>query len=212
MQDVLGTQNLITNTGELKIAELSNCKIVGLYFTAHWCPPCRTFTPKLISLYKAANSQEKVMEIAFVSFDRDSETMNNYFEEMPWSAVPYSDQNLRTSLGDKYGVTGIPALIVFKSNGTLISSDGRSDVYSKNAAVVEYWIKKAENPNSEETQQAPDTEIDESTFSRDPVEGLVCDKNHYLIWQGDVGKYYNDVSGSPNIFCDFCKAKLNRSS
>ena len=213
MQEVFGTQNLITNAGELKVAELSSCKIVGLYFTAHWCPPCRTFTPKLMSLYKTYNSSQKSFEIVFVSYDRDSETMHNYFEEMPWAAVPYSDKNLRESLGNRFGVTGIPALVVFNSNGTLISSDGRSDVYAKNAEVVEYWIKKTENPGAtEEAPQAADDEVEESTFSRDPVEGLVCDKNHPLVWQGDVGRYYKEHMGNPAIYCDYCKAPLRRSS
>lgn len=214
MQEILGDESLITNTGELKVADLSKNKVIGLYFTAHWCPPCRTFLPKLIQLYKNANSTSKVIEIIFVSFDRDSETMNNYFEEMPWAAVPYSNRDLCDNLGDMFGVTGIPALVVFKSNGQVISRDGRSDVYSKNTEVVDYWIKKAENPNADEEPEAqvPDIEVEESTFARDPIEGLICDKNHYLIWQGDVGKYYNEVVGSPIIKCDYCKVALRRSS
>ncbi|OMJ75359.1 hypothetical protein SteCoe_25515 [Stentor coeruleus] len=214
MQEVFGDENLITNTGELKVADLSKNKVIGLYFTAHWCPPCRTFTPRLIQLYKNANSRSKVIEIVFISFDRDSETMNNYFEEMPWAAVPYSNKALCENLGDVFGVTGIPALIIIKSNGQVISRDGRSDVHSKNSEVVDYWIKKAENPNADEEpeSQSLDTEVEESTFARDPIEGLVCDKNHYLIWQGDVGKFYNETSGNPGIKCDFCKASLRRSS
>ena len=218
MQNLLGNSNLITNSGELKVSELSSAKIIGFYFTAHWCPPCRTFTPKLISLYKSSNTGSKVFEIVFISFDRDSETMNNYLEEMPWAAVPYSDKSLRENLGNIFSVSGIPALMIFRPDGSIVSSDGRSDVYSKNQSVVDFWIKKAENPNSEdgkedeENKVSPDIEVEESTISRDPLEGLVCDKNHYLIWHGDVGKYYNEVSNSPKIFCDYCKATMKRSS
>ncbi|OMJ83566.1 hypothetical protein SteCoe_15475 [Stentor coeruleus] len=214
MQEVFGNENLITNMGELKVDDLSKNKVIGLYFTAHWCPPCRTFTPKLIQLYKSANSTSKVIEIVFISFDRDSETMNNYFEEMPWAAVPYSNQSLCENLGDIFGVTGIPALVIIKSNGQLVSREGRSDVYSKNAEVVDYWIKKAENPNPDEQPEAqiPDIEVEESTFARDPIEGLVCDKNHYLVWHGDVGKYYNETLNSPAIKCSYCKVALIRSS
>ena len=26
-------------------------KVIGIYFSAHWCPPCRGFTPKLVEWY-----------------------------------------------------------------------------------------------------------------------------------------------------------------
>lgn len=30
---------------------LKKAKVVCLFFAAHWCPPCRAFTPKLIKFY-----------------------------------------------------------------------------------------------------------------------------------------------------------------
>ena len=35
------------------------------------------------------------------------------------------------SLSSKYGVSGIPALVVVKDDGTVITKDARSDVQSK---------------------------------------------------------------------------------
>jgi hypothetical protein len=31
--------------------ELAPKQIYGLYFSAHWCPPCRKFTPQLVAYY-----------------------------------------------------------------------------------------------------------------------------------------------------------------
>ena len=32
-------------------------ELVLYYFSAHWCPPCRRFTPMLAEFYKVSNSQ-----------------------------------------------------------------------------------------------------------------------------------------------------------
>ena len=29
-------------------ADLDDCDVIGLYFSAHWCPPCKAFTPQLV--------------------------------------------------------------------------------------------------------------------------------------------------------------------
>ena len=39
----------------------------AFYFSAHWCPPCRAFTPKLVEFYNAQEGKKKNFEIIFVS-------------------------------------------------------------------------------------------------------------------------------------------------
>ena len=46
-------------------------KLVGLYFSAHWCPPCRRFTPRLVD-FRDRLGKESPLEIVFVSCDRDA--------------------------------------------------------------------------------------------------------------------------------------------
>lgn len=80
-------------------------KVIGLYFSAHWCPPCRGFTPKLADFYKKfrdANGEK--LEIVFISSDRDENQFQRYFDEMPWHAIPFNDRDKKVSLGDYGGL------------------------------------------------------------------------------------------------------------
>lgn len=63
-------------------------KSVGFYFSAHWCPPCRAFTPKLVELYNEAQTTSNGFRLVFVSSDRDETSFDEYRSTMPWPAVP----------------------------------------------------------------------------------------------------------------------------
>lgn len=68
----------------------------GLYFSAHWCPPCRGFTPVLAKKYedwKKAGANN--FEIVFISSDRDEASFNDYFKEMPWLAMDFEKRDLK---------------------------------------------------------------------------------------------------------------------
>ena len=52
MLELLGDK-LLSSSGNVMTVEALKGKAVGLYFSAHWCPPCRGFTPKLTQVYKS---------------------------------------------------------------------------------------------------------------------------------------------------------------
>mmetsp|Transcript_17481 Transcript_17481/g.35082 ORF Transcript_17481/g.35082 Transcript_17481/m.35082 type:complete len:389 (-) Transcript_17481:40-1206(-) len=108
-------------------------KFILLYFSAHWCGPCRQFTPRLAQFYRSY-AREYEFEVVFVSADHDSKAFESYYNgEMPWSAVPYDDDS-REDLQGRYRVSGIPSLRVLRSDGTVIDENGTSSTLDEKAA------------------------------------------------------------------------------
>lgn len=115
-------------------------KTIGIYFSAHWCPPCRAFTPQLVKFHQEMTAQGKPFEIVFVSSDRDKNSMYNYMKamDMPWPALPFGDDH-KQALSKKFKVSGIPKLVIIDSSGNLITENGRGDVGSKGAGAFDEW-------------------------------------------------------------------------
>ena len=99
-------------------------KVVGIYFSAHWCGPCRAFTPKLV---EHRNLYKDNFEVVFVSSDRSAEDQKKYMAEakMPWPTLAFRSEAGK-ALSKKYSVRGIPALVLLGADGKFISRDGRS--------------------------------------------------------------------------------------
>ena len=72
-------------------------KVLGLYFSAHWCPPCRGFTPKLADWYKklTGGALKDKLEIVFVSSDRDEASFDLYYKDMPWLSLPFDERDAK---------------------------------------------------------------------------------------------------------------------
>lgn len=117
---------------------LSTAKLIGIYFSAHWCPPCRGFTPQLVNFYNEVNKNEKEFEVIFASCDQDEKSFASYFSEMPWLTLPFKDSRCDAA-SDEYGCEGIPYLVVLTKEGIVVTKNGRGDVMQKGAAAFQKW-------------------------------------------------------------------------
>lgn len=119
----------------VRTSTLKEMDKVAIYFSAQWCPPCRTFTPRLVKAYNDAKEDGAAVEVIFVSSDRDEAAMYKYMKDydMDWLAVPFGGP--RQELGRKFSVRGIPALFILDGDGNVITADGRGQVMNRGAAV-----------------------------------------------------------------------------
>jgi len=134
--ELLGPE-LCSAKGKVPTATALAGKSVALYFSAHWCPPCRGFTPRLAESYRK-HLAARGFEVVFISSDRDSKAFASYFREQPWLALPFDDRQRKAKLGSKFGVSGIPSLIILDEHGKLIDTDGRSKVMSDPTGAT--WV------------------------------------------------------------------------
>lgn len=118
-------------------------KFVALYFSAHWCPPCRGFTPVLAEVYQRLRQQGKEFEVVFVSADRSKSQFEEYFAQMPWLAVPFEDASLQRRLSERFGVQGIPRLVILGPDGAVVAHDARAAVMADRAGDGFPWAGAA---------------------------------------------------------------------
>lgn len=129
LKKTLEDKTLLTKEGEKDAsAVLKDKHTVYIYFSAHWCPPCRGFTPVLTDKYNDKKATDPGIEIIFVSSDRNQDGFDGYYNEMPWCALPFADKDTG-KLKDAYQVSGIPKLVILKDN--FVDTDGRRAVTEK---------------------------------------------------------------------------------
>eukprot|EP00927_Polykrikos_kofoidii_P028232 TRINITY_DN2468_c0_g1_i1.p1 TRINITY_DN2468_c0_g1~~TRINITY_DN2468_c0_g1_i1.p1 ORF type:complete len:473 (+),score=93.50 TRINITY_DN2468_c0_g1_i1:86-1504(+) len=134
--------SVVTKQGTVGTAEaLGSAKAVALYFSAHWCPPCRAFTPKFAKWY-SENLKSKGLEVVFVSSDRDEEGFKEYYEEQPWMACVFDDRDRKDAISKKFKIRGIPAVVLLDADANIITKDGRDMITSDPKGEDFPWIPK----------------------------------------------------------------------
>lgn len=116
---------------------LSHKKLIAFYFSAHWCAPCRKFTPQLVEYYNRVAAQHPEFEIIFFSLDKSESAMEEYMREtnMPWPAIAYQKLKEKEVLKKNAG-TGIPSLVLVDQTGKLLSSTYAGSQYLGPAKVL----------------------------------------------------------------------------
>ena len=104
-------------------AVLANKKLIAFYFSAHWCGPCRKFTPQLVEYYNRVVAEHPEFEIVFYSHDRSPADFESYVREanMPWPAIDFAKLKGKEALTKNAG-NGIPSLVLVDASGNVISS------------------------------------------------------------------------------------------
>ena len=133
--DLVTSQNGITRAH--LDADFEKKKIIGLYFSAYWCGPCRKFTPNLVNFYNKNAAAHPEFEILFVSADKSASAMETYMRDMgmPWPAVNY-DKVAGNEALRKYAGSGIPCLVVVDETGKVIFDTFAGKSYRGPEAVV----------------------------------------------------------------------------
>ena len=122
---LLGVSKLHSSTSSDVDTSTLDGKTVLLYFSAHWCPPCRTFTPLLSSCYTKYHTS-KNFEVVFCSWDQTDAEFSEYFKCQPWLAV---NRGQVDRLAKHFKVQSIPTLIVLDGDtGEVHTTDGRQAV------------------------------------------------------------------------------------
>lgn len=131
LTDALDGKLVRLENGKLKKVSkghLANKKVIAFYYSAHWCPPCRAFTPGLAKEYAKLSAAHPEFELIFVSRDNSEAAMEEYMKwgSMNYPALDYGAKD-RNETVSRLAARGIPYLVVVDADGNELAGKGSKD-------------------------------------------------------------------------------------
>ncbi|ORY00680.1 thioredoxin-like protein [Basidiobolus meristosporus CBS 931.73] len=112
-------------------------KLVGLYFSASWCPPCKAFSP-VLTQFAEDNKEEFV--VVHVNLDKTKEDMMDFIQGKNWLSVPFEDEKVKKALGTQLKVYTIPSLIIVNTTTKqIVTTWGRSAISKNRDHCLQEW-------------------------------------------------------------------------
>jgi len=94
-------------------------------FWASWCGPCRQEIPNLINVYN--NYKDKNLNVLGVTVSDKADDSKRAIEELGINYPQILGEN-NTAAAEMYGVMGIPHIILFGPDGTILARDLRGEM------------------------------------------------------------------------------------
>jgi nucleoredoxin len=129
---------------------LKQKKIIGLYFTASWCRPCREFAPILSTVYRNMSlsmytksphdlKMHKEFEIIMISLDKNENEFQQYHLKTPFLALPFERKDILRDLWTMYEIKNIPTLLLLNENGQVLTREGKQLIEENYLNIPVLW-------------------------------------------------------------------------
>jgi hypothetical protein len=169
---------------------------------------------------RGGNSYSKDMVIVFVSSDSDEASFAAYYKDMTWVSVPFENRDAKTKLAKKYGVSGIPMLVVTDTNGDIIVPNARADAQKSTdlCKLVEEWSSSSaeckvdfssdndsdNDSNDNDSNDNDSNDNDNINDVNDLVKALEALASEGGLFEALAEMELSDVFNHPHVRCDMC--------
>ena len=142
LEDALEASVVDARGSTVDAAPLLETDYLLFYFSAHWCPPCKVFTPRFVDFYNT-HGGGRHFQAVLVSSDKSEEKMLDYMREskMPWPAMRFDSAGAK-ALKENYSRAGIPRLVLVDPQGTVIADSYDGEKYLGPQHVLDYLKKR----------------------------------------------------------------------
>eukprot|EP00439_Symbiodinium_sp_Y106_P055204 s4102_g7.t1 len=129
------------DTGEHAGPQALASTLIGLYFSASWCPPCHYFAPILAQAYKQIRDTHGAssFEVVLIPLDTDENMWQLHMAKMPWMSLPLKNREAIVKLFTTFCVTEAPRLVILDSTGTVIRENARGGEGSRGYSAWSNW-------------------------------------------------------------------------
>eukprot|EP00752_Nemacystus_decipiens_P009897 g8830.t1 len=122
---------------KLAAAGVFKNKMIGVYVSAGWCPPCRAFS---LVLSRWAKERKEEFEVVFVSLDKSEQEMKEYVAGKGFVRLTFEPESARHKAAQAFGVQALPTLIIVNGDsGNIVTTWGRSAIMKNPQGCLEEW-------------------------------------------------------------------------